>query len=292
MKKIFFLSLLFCLASIYQSQAQNFSYAGFKTGLSVARAPISFDRIKIPEIEVIDVIDTIPLPPVLNLLEVENEKSNGKFKMGLQFGVFAGKEFTKNIGIRMELNYIQMGRVDTINFNQRQRYSLNYFSFDPMLQLRIAPKSNNHFYVLAGPSARLLVGSTASGIEGTQPLDVRQTDLGANLGFSYLVGLTPYLYLTLEARAYYGFMNIAQKPKEGSVPLSEYVNAQNSVLTALFSDPPGEISPETIETIANAEGGINVNNSYKISNQGTTFSIGFCVPLRPKADKLIKMKKQ
>ncbi|WP_338791416.1 porin family protein [Bernardetia sp. Wsw4-3y2] len=291
MKKTFFLSLLFCLAITYQLQAQNFSYSGFKTGLSVGRAPISFEKVKIPEVMDIIDIDTIPIVPVLNLLEVENEKSNGKFNVGLQFGVFAGKEFTKTIGMRMELNYVQMGRVDTINYNQRQKYSLSYFSFDPMLQLRIAPKSRNHFYILAGPSARLLVGNKASGIEGVAPLDVRQTDLGANLGFSYLVGLTPYLYLTLEARAYYGLMNIAQKPKENSVPISKYVNAQNSVLTALFSDPPGEISPETAQTLVDVQEH-GLNNNYKISNQGATFSIGFCVPLRPKADKLIKMKKQ
>lgn len=167
MKKIFFLSLLFCLALTYQLQAQGFSYSGFKTGLSVARAPISFDGIQ---------TDTT------GQLSVESESSNGKFRTGLQFGVFAGKEFTKTIGVRMELNYTQMGRVDTINYNQRNNYALHYFSFDPMLQLRIKASSPNHFYILAGPSARLLVGSGATGTDEVQALKVRQADLGVNFG--------------------------------------------------------------------------------------------------------------
>lgn len=273
MKKTFFLSLLFCLAFTYQTQAQGFSYSGFKGGLSVARAPISFDRIQ---------TDTT------GQLSVVSEKNNGKFRIGGQFGVFAGKEFTKTIGLRMELNYAQMGRVDTINFNQRNNYGLHYFSFDPMLQIRIAPKSPNHFYITAGPSARLLVGSSASGTESVQPLKVRQADLGANLGFSYLVGLTPYLYLTLEARAYYGFMNVAEKPKKNSVGLNEYISALSAVQNAT---DPFDIPEETTKTLENASAN-GLNNNYKITNQGAMFSIGFCVPLRPPAEKLIKMKKQ
>lgn len=273
MKKTFFLSLLFCLAFTYQLQAQGFSYSGFKGGLSVARAPISFDAIQ---------TDTT------GQLSVVSETSNGKFRMGGQFGVFAGKELTKTIGIRMELNYLQMGRVDTINFNQRNNYGLHYFSFDPMLQFRIKPNSINHFYIIAGPSARLLVGSGASGTDEVKALKVRQTDLGANIGFSYLVGLTPYLYLTLEARAYYGFMNIAEKPKENSVGLNEYISAFNTVQNAT---DPFDIPEEAITTLENAATH-GFNNNYKITNQGAMFSIGFCVPLRPPTDKLIKMKKQ
>ena len=278
MKKIFFLSLLLCFAFYFTQgfnnlQAQGFSYSGFKGGLSVARAPISFDKIQ---------TDTTGKQSVVS------EKNNGKFRIGGQFGVFAGKEFTKTIGLRMELNYVQMGRVDTINYNQRQNYGFHYFSFDPMLQLRIKASSPNHFYILAGPSARLLVGSGASGTENVQAFDVRQTDLGANFGFSYLVGLTPYLYLTLEARAYYGFMNIAQKPEENSVGLNEYISALNTVQNAT---DPFDIPEETFKTIQDATTN-GLNNNYKITNQGAMFSIGFCVPLRPPAEKLIKMKKQ
>ncbi len=273
MKKTFFLSLFFCFAFTYQLQAQGFSYAGFKGGLSVARAPISFDAIQ---------TDTS------GTLSVESNKSNGKWRMGGQFGVFAGKEFTKTMGLRLELNYVQMGRIDTINYNQRQNYALHYFSFDPMLKFRIKASSLNHFYVTVGPSARLLVGSAASGTENVQPLDVRQVDLGANLGFSYLVGLTPYLYLTLEARAYYGFMNVAQKPKENSVGLNEYVAALTTVQNAT---DPFDISEETTKTLQDATTN-GLNNNLKISNQGAMFSIGFCVPLRPPVEKLIKMKKQ
>ncbi|WP_041264135.1 porin family protein [Bernardetia litoralis] len=270
MKKIFFLSLLFCLALTYQLQAQGFSYSGFKTGLSVARAPISFDGIQ---------TDTT------GQLSVESESSNGKFRTGLQFGVFAGKEFTKTIGVRMELNYTQMGRVDTINYNQRNNYALHYFSFDPMLQLRIKASSPNHFYILAGPSARLLVGSGATGTDEVQALKVRQADLGVNFGFSYLVGLTPYLYLTLEARAYYGLMNVAEKPKENAVELNEYISAFNTVQNAT---DPFDIPEETSQVIEDARTN-GFNNNYKITNQGALFSIGFCVPLRPPADKLIKI---
>ncbi len=151
MKKSFFLSLLFCLAFTHQLQAQGFSYSGFKAGLSVARVPISFENIQ---------------EDSLGLFQVDNETNNGRFKVGTQFGVFAGKEFTKTIGLRLELNYVQMGRVDTINFNQRNKYNLNYFSFDPMLQLRLAPTSPNRFYILAGPSARLLVGTNSETAEG------------------------------------------------------------------------------------------------------------------------------
>lgn len=275
MTKTFFLALLFCFAFCFLQtstlQAQGFSYSGFKGGLSVARAPISFDKIQ---------TDTSGVSSVVS------ETSNGKLRMGGQFGFFAGKELTKTLGIRLELNYTQMGRVDTINYNQRNNYGLHYFSFDPMLQLRIAPKSPNHFYILAGPSARLLVGSTASGVEGVKDLDVRQTDLGANLGFSYLVGLTPYLYLTLEARAYYGFMNVAQKPKEGSIGLNEYINA---VTTIQNTPDPFDIPAETNQIIQDAATN-GLNSNLKITNQGAMFSIGFCVPLRPRADKLIKLK--
>ncbi len=273
MKKTFFLSLLFCFAFTYQLQAQGFSYSGFKGGLSISRAPLSFDKIE---------TDTT------GQLSVLSESTNGKFRTGGQFGVFAGKEFTKSIGLRMELNYVQMGRVDTINFNQRQNYGLHYFSFDPMLQLRIKASSPNHFYILAGPSARLLVGSAASGTENVEPLDVRQVDLGANFGFSYLVGLTPHLYLTLEARAYYGFMNTAQKPDKNAVGLNEYVAALNTVQSAT---DPFDIPEETTKIIQDASKN-GLNNNYKITNQGATFSIGFCVPLRPPAEKLIRMKKQ
>jgi len=273
MKKTFFLSLLLCLAFTYQLQAQGFSYSGFKGGMSLARVPISFDKIQ---------TDTSGTASVVS------ETSNGKFRTGLQFGAFAGKELTKNIGIRLELSYVQMGRVDTINFNQRQNYALHYFSFDPMVKFRIKASSQNHFYIVAGPSARLFVGSAASGTEGVQALDVRQIDLGANLGFSYLIGLTPYLYLTLEARAYYGFMNVAQKPKENSVGLNEYISALSTVQN---STDPADIPEESLKVIQNAA--INgFNNNLKISNQGAMFSIGFCVPLRPPAEKLIQMKKQ
>jgi hypothetical protein len=276
MKKTFFpslfLSLLFCLA-LTQLQAQGFSYSGFKGGLSVARAPISFDAIQ---------TDTT------GQLSVASETSAGKFRTGLQFGVFAGKEFTKTIGIRMELNYTQMGRVDTINYNQRNNYAFHYFSFDPMLQLRVKASSPNHFYILAGPSARLLVANSATGTDEVRPLKIRQTDLGVNLGFSYMVGLTPYLYLTLEARAYYGFMNIAEKPKENSVGLNDYISALNTVQNAT---DPFDIPEEATKTIQDAATN-GFNNNYKITNQGAMFSIGFCVPLRPPSDKLIKMKKQ
>jgi len=272
MKKTFFLSLLFCFA-LTQLQAQGFSYSGFKGGLSVARAPISFDRIQ---------TDTT------GQLSVISESNAGKVRVGGQFGLFAGKEFTKTIGLRMELNYVQMGRVDTINFNQRQNYSLHYFSFDPMLQLRIKASSPNHFYIIAGPSARLSIGSAAKGTENVQPLATRQVDLGANFGFSYLVGLTPYLYLTLEARAYYGLMNVAEKPKENSVGLSDYISAVNTVQNAT---DPFDIPEETTQVIQDAATN-GFNNNYKITNQGAMFSIGFCVPLRPPADKLIKIKKQ
>jgi hypothetical protein len=273
MKKTFFLSLLFCLALTYQLQAQGFSYSGFKGGLSVARAPISFDAIQ---------TDTT------GQLSVVSESSNGKFRPGLQLGVFAGKELTKTMGIRMELNYTQMGRIDTINFNQRQNYALHYFSFDPLLKIRVKASSPNHFYIVAGPSARLLVGSSASGTENVRPLNVRQVDLGANIGFSYLVGLTPYLYLTLEARAYYGFMNVAEKPKENAVEMNEYISALSAVQNAA---DPFEIPEEATTTIQNATL-YGFNNNYKITNQGAMFSIGFCVPLRPPVEKLIKMKKQ
>lgn len=282
MKKTFFLSLLFCLAFTYQLQAQGFSYSGFKAGLSAARLPISFEGFQ---------------EDSLGFYQVDTDKSNGKLQIGTQVGVFAGKEFTKTIGLRMELNYVEMGRVDTINYNQRNKYKLHYFSFDPMLQLRIAPKSNNHFYILAGPSARLLTGTQISTAENIQALNatrietVRQTDLGVNFGFSYLVGLTPYVYLTLEARAYYGLMNIAKKPEANTVATSKYASAYNSVLTSLLSDPPGEISEETLKTLDDVQR-FGINDNTKVSNQGAMFSIGFCVPLRPPADKLIKMKKQ
>ncbi len=119
--------------------------------------------------------------------------------------------------------------------------------------------------------------------------DIRQIDLGMNLGFSYMIGITPYVYLTLEARAYYGLMNIANKPEEKSVTASAYASAYNSVLTASLSDPQGEVSPETLLTLAE-EQQFGRNNNLKIGNQGAMFSIGFCVPLRPPADKLIKIK--
>lgn len=273
MKKIFFLSSLFCLALTYQLQAQGFSYSGFKGGLSIARAPISFDKIE---------TDTT------GKLSVVSESNNGKFRVGGQFGVFAGKELTKTIGVRMELNYVQMGRIDTINFNQRNNYGLHYFSFDPMLQFRIKASSPNHFYILAGPSARLLVGNSAKGVEGVKPFDVRQADLGANFGFSYLIGITPYAYLTLEARAYYGFMNVAKKPDENAVGLNEYVNALTTVQNAT---DPFDIPEETTQVLENAAAN-GLNNNFKITNQGAMFSIGFCVPLRPPAEKFIKMKKQ
>ncbi len=120
---------------------------------------------------------------------------------------------------------------------------------------------------------------------------VGQTDLGVNFGFSYLIGLTPYVYLTLEARAYYGFMNIAEKPKEKTIPISQYANAFNSLRTSLLAIPQGEISAETLLTLKEAAD-FGINNNTRVRNQGAMFSIGFCVPLRPPADKLIKMKKQ
>ncbi|WP_291725668.1 porin family protein [Bernardetia sp.] len=290
MKKTFFLSLLFCLALTYQLQAQGFSYSGFKGGLSISRMPMSFETARFVEI---DEEDLLQLP----LLEVENTKANGKFQVGGQFGVFAGKEFTKAIGVRMELNYVEMGRVDTINFNQRNKYKLRYFSLDPMLQIRIAPNSRNHFYILAGPSARLLIGNTASTVGNESNImnqriaNIRQTDIGASFGFSYLIELTRYAYLTLDARAYYGLRNIAEKPKENTVATSKYVNAYNDLVTASLSIPPRDVSEETVTTLAEVQQ-YGVNDNTNISNQGAIFSIGFCVPLRPPADKLIKMKKQ
>jgi hypothetical protein len=83
-------------------------------------------------------------------------------------------------------------------------------------------------------------------------------------------------------------MNVAEKPKENAVSLSEYISAVSAVQNAT---DPFDISEETTKTLENAtRNGFNTN--YKITNQGATFSIGFCVPLRPPADKLIKLKKQ
>ncbi len=138
MKKTFFLSLLFCIAFCFtqnaQIKAQGFSYSGFKGGMSISQMPIAFETTE---------------QDTLGFLQVTDNKSNGRLQTGGQFGVFAGKEFSKTIGVRLELNYIQMGRVDTVNYNQHNRYKLHYFSFDPMLQIRIAPRSPNHFYILA-----------------------------------------------------------------------------------------------------------------------------------------------
>jgi len=81
MKKTFFLSLLFCFA-LTQLQAQGFSYSGFKGGLSVARAPISFDRIQ---------TDTT------GQLSVISESNAGKVRVGGQFAFLQEKNLPKRL---------------------------------------------------------------------------------------------------------------------------------------------------------------------------------------------------
>lgn len=80
-------------------------------------------------------------------------------------------------------------------------------------------------------------------------------------------------------------MNVAEKPKENAVELNEYISAFNTVQNAT---DPFDIPEETSQVIEDARTN-GFNNNYKITNQGALFSIGFCVPLRPPADKLIKI---
>jgi hypothetical protein len=205
MKKIFLL-LLVSLAwlSAAQVQAQDpytKLFSGMRAGIGVTQLATSVK------------VDSI----VVNGIRYDSASTNhnSRARFGFQAGFFVQKQFNERIGVRADLLYSESGGSYQVKINKFERHSLRYFQFQPSVIVNVAPKASfNRFFVKAAPVVRLLASAHVEDIDQELSRNYAKFDYGATLGVTYMIQISRYVWLTLDAEGYYGFANVEKNNRE------------------------------------------------------------------------------
>jgi hypothetical protein len=199
MKKIILLFLFFgsLLTSAYAQDPYTTVFSGMRVGFNVTNIPTA------------QKVDTVTVND--NLYDSVFVRVPNRARFGFHAGFFVQKQFNERIGIRADLLYSESGGSYQLLINKFERHSLRYLDFQPALIFNVAPSSSfNRFFITAAPAVRLLANVNVQRIEGDLSRSYTTLDYGGVLGATYMIRISRYAWMTLDARSHYGFRNIVR----------------------------------------------------------------------------------
>lgn len=152
---------------------------------------------------------------------ISNVNFNPLVEQNLNYGYSAGITFKhiqeKNLGIQIELNYLQAGWNEIVQLNQTYSRRLNYIQFPLMTHLNFG-KKNLRFFINVGPYLAYLISNSES-IENISEGQlkshyneniVNKIEPGFCLGLG-LTQLTSFGVFQIECRGNTGLINIFEE---------------------------------------------------------------------------------
>lgn len=157
----------------------------------------------------------LPTFTKLDLKTYNGEVVEGTATLGHGFGAMVAVNLSKNVGIRLEGNYIGMMQKYK-DRNLEREVHINYLNFPLMLTLNTDKTKPVNFNVHLGPQFGLNVGSEitgdAVGSEDTlhAVIVVKEGDVGIAYGAGFEIGLTPKRTVRLDFgfRGMYGLVDM------------------------------------------------------------------------------------
>ncbi|HWY13095.1 MAG TPA: porin family protein [Bacteroidia bacterium] len=154
----------------------------------------------------------------LNLRNYNNEVIQGDFTMSQGFGIMLGTNFSKNIGLQAEVNYLDITQKYK-DQNLNRQVEVSYLNIPILLSLNTDKTRMVNLNFVAGPQFGVNLGSgiSTTGNENTQTLHATVGASGTDVGLAYGTGLefalskTHCLRLDLGYRGFYGLFDASAK---------------------------------------------------------------------------------
>jgi hypothetical protein len=152
----------------------------------------------------------------LKVRNYNNETVGASLSMTHGWGAFVGFNFTKNVGVVGEINYLQVNQKWKDKTLERI-VSLSYLNFPVLLSLNTDKMAPVNFNFVVGPQFGLNIGSSLK-TTGSGSADVVQAtvaakggDVGMAYGLGAEIGLNKEHTMRLDVgfRGYYGFVDIS-----------------------------------------------------------------------------------
>ncbi|ABG59803.1 porin family protein [Cytophaga hutchinsonii] len=139
----------------------------------------------------------------------------GSFTMSHGFGVMAGINLTKNIGVQAEVNYYQINQ-KYADGNLNRDLTINYFNIPVLLSLNTNKAAPVNLNLVAGPQFGINAGSKfeTSGNGNTDSttavVALRKGDVGVayGAGLEFALNKSHSVRLDLGFRGFYGLVNM------------------------------------------------------------------------------------
>ena len=155
----------------------------------------------------------------LSLNNYNGEVVQGNATMSNGFGIMLGHNFTKNVGIQLEINYDQTSQKYKDRGLDRQ-VSVNYINIPLLLTVSTNKTLPVVFGVVVGPQFGINIGSSFSGTSGSNSdtlhavLAVKQGDVGLAYGAGLGIALNKQRNIRLDfgLRFFYGLVNMSGTP--------------------------------------------------------------------------------
>jgi hypothetical protein len=194
------------------------------------------DTVKVEQIEKIVVHDTVerkkkevlplrcgeigvrflPTATALSFNTANGQVITGSAALNYGYGVMVAANFSKNIGLQAEVDYLDISQTYKDQDLERQIH-LNYLNIPVMLSLNTDKTKPVNFNVVVGPQFGVNVGSNINTNSGTNSADtmraviaVKQGDIGVayGAGFEFALNKQHTFRFDLGFRGMYGLVNI------------------------------------------------------------------------------------
>jgi hypothetical protein len=197
---------------------------------------VKHDTLKVEQIQKIVVHDTItktkkdtpplrcgefgvrflPTATALSFNTANGQVITGSAALNYGYGVMVAANFSKNIGLQAEVDYLDISQTYKDQDLERQIH-LNYLNIPVMLSLNTDKTKPVNFNVVVGPQFGVNVGSNVSTNSGTNNADtmhaviaVKQGDIGLayGAGFEFALNKQHTFRFDLGFRGMYGLVNM------------------------------------------------------------------------------------
>ncbi len=170
----------------------------------------------------------MPSVTSINLRQSNGQEVSGSATMSNGFGVMFGMNFTHNIGLQGELNYMQVSQQYVDNGLNRD-LKINYINIPVMLSLNTNKKGALNLNFVAGPQFGINAGSSLK-TTGTQSdtlhaiVAVKQTDIGLAYGAGIELALNNKhtFRLDLGYRGFYGLVDMSSTTQNSTGTTNSY----------------------------------------------------------------------
>jgi opacity protein-like surface antigen len=149
---------------------------------------------------------------------LENGTAKTSFVVGYGVGGFLGVNFSRNVGMQLEVIYSSLSQKFT-DRNEERRIDLSYVHIPLLLVLNTDVSKPVNLNIAVGPQIGINTGSSVD-TEGSNGVDTVQAVIAvkpADFGLAYGAGLdfmlTPSLTLDLGFRGVYGILDISDDNK-------------------------------------------------------------------------------